>query len=350
MRSKDAIEWPTLVMMALCYAAWGAGLMLWPISGLASVVLTAAAIALFSSLQHEVLHGHPFRSQALNEALVFAGLTLFIPYQRFRDTHLQHHFDPALTDPYDDPESNYMDPATWARLGAATRVLLRANNTLLGRMVIGPALSTYSFARGDLRRIRDGDRAVLRAWVLHGVGVAMVLAVVGATAMPLWAYGLAAYVGFALLKIRTFLEHRAHTAFRARTVVVEDRGPLSYLFLNNNFHVVHHSHPQVAWYQLPALYQSKRAQFLRRNGGYVYRSYGVIFRQFLLRAKDPVPHPIWTMPSQPAEGWHRPGVVKERDAGMGVALQQGFDLCQDDFGDEGQIQSARGAQADPLQM
>ena len=111
--------------------------------------------------------------------------------------------------------------------------------------------------------------------------------------MPVSAYLLAAYGGNSLIKIRTFLEHRAHEAHRARTVVVEDRGPLAYLFLNNNLHVVHHCHPNVAWYDLPALYRANRDHFLRRNEAYVYRSYGQIFRQYFLRAKDPVPHPIW---------------------------------------------------------
>ena len=73
-------------------------------------------------------------------ALVFPALSIFISYLRFKDTHLQHHFDPALTDPYDDPESNYMDPAVWARLSPVMQGLCRINNTLAGRMVIGPVL------------------------------------------------------------------------------------------------------------------------------------------------------------------------------------------------------------------
>ena len=110
------IEWPTLAMLGLAYGAFAAGTLLWPVSGVLSVIVTALAIAQFSSLQHEVLHGHPFRNQTLSEALVFPGITLFVPYLRFKDLHLQHHFDPALTDPYDDPESNYLDPAVWARM------------------------------------------------------------------------------------------------------------------------------------------------------------------------------------------------------------------------------------------
>ena len=71
------IEWPTLAMLGLAYGAFAAGTLLWPVSGVLSVIVTALAIAQFSSLQHEVLHGHPFRNQTLNEALVFVGFTLF---------------------------------------------------------------------------------------------------------------------------------------------------------------------------------------------------------------------------------------------------------------------------------
>ena len=48
----------------------------------------------------------------------------------------------------------------------------------------------------------------------------------------------------------------------------------------------------VPWYRLPAVYAAGREEFLRRNEGYLYPSYGAIFRRHLLRAKDPVPHPL----------------------------------------------------------
>jgi fatty acid desaturase len=136
---------------------------------------------------------------------------------------------------------------------------------------------------------------VREAWLLHLGGLALVAVWLGLVgAMPVWAWFLAAYAGFGLLKIRTFLEHRAHEACRARTVIVEDRGPLSLLFLNNNYHVVHHMHPSLPWYDLPAKYLANRQHYLKRNDGYVYRSYAEIFRRYFLTAKDTVPHPLWT--------------------------------------------------------
>jgi fatty acid desaturase len=203
------------------------------------------------------------------------------------------------------------------------RALLRFNNTLFGRMLVGPAISTWALARGDLAAILKGDRRVALAWILHLPGVAMVLAwlaLVGT--MPVWAYVVAAYLGWSLLKIRTYLEHRAHEAARARTVVIESRGPLSLLFLNNNFHVVHHMHPGVAWYRLPGLYFANRDHYLRRNDSYLYRSYVEIFREYLFRAKDPVPHPVFpvnkggAMSDQAAELRGGAGVVEERHAGL----------------------------------
>jgi fatty acid desaturase len=289
-----AIEWPTLAMLVACYAVWLLGTSIWQQSGPLAFVLTVLAITQFSSLQHEVLHGHPFANQRLNEALVFPALTLFVPYIRFRDTHLQHHYDPCLTDPYDDPESNYMDPAVWAQTPKFVQIILRANNTLLGRIFLGPAVSIYVFGKADFAAIKAGDLRIARAWALHGLGVALVLAWLGMMGdMPVLAYAAAAYLAYGILKIRTYLEHRAHDAFRARTVIVEDRGPLALLFLNNNLHAVHHMHPAVAWYRLPGLYAAKMAHYQRRNDGYVYRNYAQIFRAHLLRAKDPVPHPVW---------------------------------------------------------
>jgi fatty acid desaturase len=299
----DRAEWPTIALLVTTYVVWGLGTtVLWEGSQILAVIATAVAAAQYSSLQHEVLHGHPFRNGHLNHALVFPALAFFYPYLRFRDTHLAHHHDPNLTDPYDDPESNYLDPQVWARLAGPMRALLRFNNTLFGRMVVGPAIGFVVFVAGDIRLARCGDRRVVVAWVLHGAGLVLVLLwLFSIGKMPVWAWIMASYLSASLLKIRTFLEHRAHDLFRARTVVIEDRGPLALLFLNNNYHVVHHMHPAVPWHRLPALYRANRDHYLRRNEAYLYRNYWEIFRRHFLRVKDPVPHPIWPVRREASE-------------------------------------------------
>ncbi len=288
------IEWPTLGFLALAYCVWAAALWFATISIGLAVVVAALAITLHASLQHEVIHGHPFRNAALNTALVWPPLTVFVPYLRFRDTHLAHHSDCDLTDPYDDPETNYLDPKAWAKKSPFVKAICLVNNTLLGRILIGPILGTASFFRSDWGS--RGLPEVRLGWLWHIPAVLAVLAFVFWSPMPIWAYLVACYIALSLLRIRTFLEHRAHTLNRARSVIVEDRGPLAVLFLNNNLHAVHHMYPSVAWYRLPKLLRDNRDRFLSANDGYHYTSYFDVFRRHLLKRKDPVAHPLWQGP------------------------------------------------------
>lgn len=289
-----SVEWPTYVLICVTYAVWLVSIF-WvvQVSVSGAIVLTALAIAQHSSLQHEVIHEHPSRNQLWNETLVFPNLGLLIPYIRFRDTHLAHHLDSNLTDPYDDPESNYIYPEDWQELPIYLRLLHRFNNLLVGRLIVGPLIGQVAFMRSDIRAVLDGDRSVLMAWIWHIPAVVLVCAAIALSNMPLWAYAIAAYAAQSILKIRTFLEHQAHEKSRARTVVIEDNGPLSILFLNNNFHIVHHLHPKVPWYELPALYRSNAQRYLALNEDYRFPSYFSIFRAFLFKAKDTVVHPIW---------------------------------------------------------
>ena len=279
------IEWPTLGLAVVLYLAW-VGLVFWlaPAALGFSVLFLALVIALHASLTHETIHGHPFRSEALNAALVYPALGILYPYRRFRDTHRAHHAEPELTDPHDDPESNYLAKADWARVPMMLRWLFRFNNTLLGRLLVGPAIGTAFFITYDMRQARK-NRQVLWDWGIHIPAVLLVLLVVWASPMPLWAYLCAAYLGQSIIRIRTFLEHQAHEASEGRTVIIEDRGLLGFLFLNNNLHAVHHAHPDVPCYKLPALFQKKRKAFLAREDPYYFTCYGSIFRQFFSAQK-----------------------------------------------------------------
>ncbi len=288
-------EWRTLFLIFAVYAVWAlVTTLLAKISLIVAVPALALVLAMHSSLQHEALHGHPFRSAWLNGLLVLPALGWLIPYLRFRDTHLAHHRDEILTDPYDDPETNFFDPAIWERLPRLLQVVLTFNNTLFGRMLIGPLIAQIIFMMCDARHILQGQWRVLWGWLLHIPAMAPVLWwLINVGEMPIWAYAAGAYGAMSLLKIRTYLEHRAHDAARCRTVVIEDRGWLSFLFLNNNLHVVHHMHPGVPWYRLWALYQANRDRYLGRNGGYRFASYRDVFRRHFFHVKDPVAHPLW---------------------------------------------------------
>ena len=292
-------DWPTLLLLAAFIGIWALALLL-P-SGWAGLgfVLLVLALTLHSSLSHELLHGHPFGVTQVETAMGLWQPGLFVPYLRFKRQHLAHHRDANLTDPYDDPESNYLDPVVWGGLPRWHRAALRANNTLAGRILLGPMIGMIGFVRGDIAAIREQDadaQVILRDWLAHVPGAVLTLWAVYASEMSVPVYIAGCYAAMSVLKIRTFLEHQAHDRVSGRTVIIEDRGLLGFLFLNNNLHVVHHMYPTVAWYRLWPLYRAQRTRFVTRNHGYVYPSYGAIFRQYLWRSKDPVAHPLWHSP------------------------------------------------------
>ena len=110
------------------------------IIALLAVALMVFFITLHSSLSQDTLHGHQIRNSYTNALLVFSSLSLLVPYLRFKDLHLAQHRHELLIDPYDGPESNFMDPDLWQRLPKPVKNLLSLNNTIMGRMVIGPLL------------------------------------------------------------------------------------------------------------------------------------------------------------------------------------------------------------------
>ncbi|GGX71756.1 fatty acid desaturase [Saccharospirillum salsuginis] len=290
---RDRAEWKTLLLILACYAAW-IGVLSNPLDMAvwAQCLLLIPLITLHSSLQHECIHGHPFLDQRLNDALVAVPLGLFVPYRRFKAAHIKHHHGASLTDPYEDPESWYQTPERWQRLPTTVKILLRWNNRLVGRVLLGPLLSVIGFVGSELSTGRRTP-ATVRIWVLHGLAVIGLLAVIHiGTGLSAALYLLCAYLGYGLLSVRTFLEHQADDSMRARTVLIEDTGPLSWLFLNNNLHAVHHAYPNVAWYELPRLFRNNRERLLAMNQGYYFRSYAEIWRRFAFRAKEPVVYPL----------------------------------------------------------
>src|SRR5579871_3005737 len=111
------VEWPTLLLALLIYAGWLA-VTFWHRSLPTPLVLLFGAwlVAWQSSLQHEILHGHPTRSRQFNLWLGSPPLSLWLPYQAYRRLHLVHHRDERLTDPLDDPESYYWRDSEWRAL------------------------------------------------------------------------------------------------------------------------------------------------------------------------------------------------------------------------------------------
>ncbi|MEM9059913.1 MAG: fatty acid desaturase [Pseudomonadota bacterium] len=299
---RSQFEGPTWLVLAGCYSLWAISLGTMPVLGWLSVIPLAIAIALHSSLQHEILHGHPTRNAAINEALVSVPMGLFIPYRRFRDLHLRHHRDDRLTDPYDDPESFYLCDSEVSSSCSVLRTLLAVNATFAGRMLIGPAMAMFAFWALDLRLMRDGDRRVIDAWSRHGALACVMIGGLYAIGINGLQYFVAAYVGMSLIMVRSFIEHRADQEVDARTAVVDAHWFWRLLFLNNNYHLVHHDRPSMAWYRLPQLWLEQQDEIARRNRGYVLPGYGSVALRWMFRRREPYVHPLTNYADAPDQG------------------------------------------------
>ncbi len=155
------LEWPTL---GVACAVHGGFLLLTlfftELPLLLSVPLGSVLLTWYGSLQHETIHGHPTRSRRFNAMLGALPLSLWIPYTVYRETHLRHHRHGGrrLTQVAYDPESFYLPTDELSRLGHLRRWIYRANCTLAGRLILGPALAIAAFWSGEFRRVRSGDR------------------------------------------------------------------------------------------------------------------------------------------------------------------------------------------------
>ncbi len=296
-------EWTTPALLAGCYAVWITATLLYlPLSVMWGALPAALVLLLFGSLtagfhtsvQHEVVHDHPTSWPIFNELLIFPSLVLVYPFRRYRDLHLKHHDDANLTDPYEDPESYYWPKSEDHKLGPVMQALFGANNTFVGRMILGPPLGLFGFYRTELKRLIAGEEGVRLAWALHIIGCALVIWwVTVVCGIPFLVYLLlVVYPGVSWILIRSFAEHQAAQSIGGRTAIVEASPFFGLLFLNNNLHMVHHSHPGVAWYELPRLYRERRDNYLAANESYLFNGYWHVIRQFAFRQKQPVFHPI----------------------------------------------------------
>lgn len=299
--NKRRLEIPTLSIAAVIYG--GYFLLTWffrDLPLLLSAALGGLLIAWYGSFQHETIHGHPTRSRRINTMLAGLPLSLWMPYEVYRDIHLRHHRHGGryLTHPTHDTESYYLVPGAYAAAGMCRRWVYSAQRTLAGRLIVGPPLALLALWSQECRKLRAGNRRHLLIWLRHTLGVTIVLTwVVSICRVPLWVYlGLMVYPSMSLTQLRSFVEHRAHIAPALRTAVVETNPFWAMLFLNNNLHIAHHAWPNLAWYELPRAWRQMRTSpsGLRANGsGLVFEGgYLQVARRYFFRPVITAEHPM----------------------------------------------------------
>lgn len=286
-------ELPTWLLIIAIYTGWFTTLTYWQMLGLLpATVLLIWFTAWYMSLQHELIHGHPTRFPRLNQLFGTLPLAVWYPYGLYRDSHLAHHHNDRLTVPVDDPESYYFTEQTWARFTPWQKRIIHVRNTFLGRLLLAPLLDIVQTLGSAVAAFRQLHLRAMLMWLVHGVllaGLFVWMRHVGFS--PVWFVLAVSYPALALTKVRSFLEHRAADDPLARSVINEAGIFWQVLFLNLNYHSVHHDLPGVPWYGLKALYQQNRAAYQQRNHGFVVKGYGQWLRQFWDKAVDVTVHP-----------------------------------------------------------
>ncbi|BAO88888.1 fatty acid desaturase [Caballeronia cordobensis] len=270
-------EWPTWMVIAAIYGGWfGVALNARTLGLVPSVALLAVLSCWYMSLQHELIHAHPTRWPLVNMLFGLAPLAVWFPYEVYRESHLRHHDDAHLTDPARDPESYYVTPAQWANAGPVLRAALAARNTFAGRMLIGPWFSIAASWREAAQAVAEGRWRIVASWAVHLALLALLAGWLESRCGIPWrafVFGVG-YASLALASVRSFQEHRAAERESERTVVNEAAWPWRLLFLNNNYHAVHHDLPGVPWFALGGIYARRRDAYRASNGGFIVRGYG----------------------------------------------------------------------------
>jgi fatty acid desaturase len=286
-------ELPTWLLIIAIYTGWFTTLAYWQTLGLLpATVLLIWFTAWYMSLQHELIHGHPTRFPRLNQLFGTLPLAVWYPYGLYRDSHLAHHRNDHLTVPVDDPESYYFTEQTWARFTPWQKRIIHVRNTFLGRLLLAPLLDIVQTLGSAVAAFRQLHLGAMLMWLVHGVLLAgLFVWMRHVDFSPVWFVLAVSYPALALTKVRSFLEHRAADDPLARSVINEAGIFWQVLFLNLNYHSVHHDLPGVPWYGLKALYQQNRAVYQQRNHGFVVKGYGQWLRQFWDKAVDVTVHP-----------------------------------------------------------
>jgi fatty acid desaturase len=293
-RALWRVEWPTWLLIAVIHGGWLSTLLFW--NTLGSVPATLAMVwwcAWYTSLQHELIHGHPTRWPALNRVFGYLPLAVWYPYALYRESHLRHHVDFHLTMPALDTESYYVSPAAWAGMGKPLRALLWFNKTFWGRVLVGPAIAIASAWAEAIRQPLRGDWRNSPMWLGHLAALAgllwMIEAALGVSA-PYYVLAIS-YPAQSLVMIRSYYEHRPAEEHKQRIVLNEAGWVFRLLFLNNNFHLVHHDFPSLPWYLLPRVYHARRDAYIARSGGFYVRGYGELMRRYAFTPVDAPVHP-----------------------------------------------------------
>jgi fatty acid desaturase len=153
--------------------------------------------------------------------------------------------------------------------------------------LITPAFSIANLLQPLTQLDNWRNAAFRKTWIQHlALLVAMLWAIERFTGMSAWLYVSISYFMLSLAFMRSFYEHRPAANAMHRIVINEAGWPWRLLYLNNNYHAVHHERPGLAWYAIPAAYRQERERYLQENGHFYFPGYLRLFTRHAIKPID----------------------------------------------------------------
>jgi fatty acid desaturase len=252
----------TTVFLAAVFACFHAAAALhsWlAISGLAAAfaLLMMAVYCIIHEAEHGVLFSHPLANDV---AGVITSAFFPAPFHLLRQSHLGHHLrnrsDDEAIDLWFEGESPLWKWVQWIGILIGFFYLI----AVLGNVIVLalPFLLKrrfFKFDRPTAAFIDSLNPRYARIIQLEAAGVILLhVAIVRFMHVPIWHY-VALYAAFGLMwSSLQYVHHfgtERHVTRGARNVWVF--WPLDKLWLNHNWHRVHHEHPTVSWLHLERL-------------------------------------------------------------------------------------------------
>ncbi|WP_428262652.1 fatty acid desaturase family protein [Haliangium sp.] len=244
---------------------------------IASVILVGLIYAHLVELQHECLHGHAFKSKALNRVFGFAcGIFLLSSHTHYKHDHLRHHAN--LGTPRNREFFNYR----FSNLHTLSGFLYASFH--LGRYLdVGRDILRGFVGKPPAHISNPRDAAKIRTeYQLYG------LAVAGAIAYTAVSGDLTVVIAWALATLLVgepahfWIELPEHYGLNTQTEgnVLANTRTIHASFLGkwytngNNLHTAHHYHQGVPMVQIPRLHEREQ-----RKWHIVERSYWSFFKK-----------------------------------------------------------------------
>jgi beta-carotene hydroxylase len=256
-----AFAWPTFSLFVACVAIWGFAI--WAVAtdtithGWGFILATLAIYASFTPM-HDAVHQSVSKLRWVN-ALVgrVCGWMLLGSYVAFRHTHLEHHKHTNQPD---------KDPDYWSGKGPFWLLPFRWASQDLHYW--------YLYARSWRQHPIQDRLETIAVVIIQMIGLALLIVSNHFwLAFFLWFLPAKCAISFLAFSF-DYLPHKPHLITakedRYKATLVRPNPILTLLFLQQNYHLIHHLYPAIPFYRYGSIWRAQREDLIEKGADVRY--------------------------------------------------------------------------------